>query len=74
MQKGYSMVMTRSEYGCQKQDDLENILCKKEEMRGKQVRELRINPVRPPGYRSQVYTDLLEKTGNQSFDSFAVAR
>jgi hypothetical protein len=60
---------------CQKQDDSENILCKKEEMKGKQVQELRINPVRPPGNnRLHVYTDLSEKTGNQLFDSFAVAR
>ena len=41
-------------------------------MKGKQVGELRINPVQPPGYRSHMYTDLLEKTGNQLFDSFTV--
>ena len=68
------MVMTRLVLECQKQDDSENILCKKEEMKGKQVREFRINPVWPPGNRSHVYTDLSEKTGNQLFDSFAVAR
>ena len=38
------------------------------------VELLLLYPVRPPGYRSHVYTDLSEKTGNQLFDSFAVAR
>ena len=74
MRKRYSMVTTRLEYEYQKQDYLENISCKNDEMRAKRDRGHRINPVKSPVHRSHVYTDLSEKTGNQSFDSFAVAR
>ena len=39
------MVTKRLAHEYQKQDDSGNILCNQEQMKGKKVRELRINPV-----------------------------
>jgi hypothetical protein len=70
MQIRYSMVMKRLAHKCQKHGDLGNVSSNQEQTKGKEVRELRINTVWPPGYRwwhayTDLHTDLSEKTGNQ---------